>query len=55
MTDEEHQAWIKAYSEGHEAYLIHGNNDANPYSNNDDEWPLNRAWHEGFMDAAWDD
>ena len=50
MTDAE----LEAYNRGRQAYIIHGDRNENPY-NNDDEWNLNQAWLEGFMDAAWDD
>lgn len=41
-----------ARNEGYQAYLDGA--DENPYNNNE-QWPLNRAWYEGWCDAAWDD
>ena len=49
MTDAEKEA----YQRGRSAYINHGDRNNNPYNNND-EWELNRAWLEGFTDAAWD-
>ncbi len=43
-----------ARREGYRAYQDDLSRDDNPYDNND-QWELNRAWLEGFMEAAWDD
>lgn len=51
MTDEDRK---QAYEEGYRAYQAGDNTDDNPYDNND-EWEQNRAWLEGYYDAAWDD
>ena len=43
-----------AMDEGYSHYLKNGTNDENPYNNNE-EWQLNRAWNDGYYQAAWDD
>jgi ribosome modulation factor len=43
-----------ARQEGYRAYQDGLSRDDNPYNNND-QWELNQAWLEGFMEAAWDD
>lgn len=43
-----------ALDEGYRAYVQGKTRYDNPYNNND-EWYLNEAWTEGFLNAAWDD
>jgi ribosome modulation factor len=44
----------QAQKDGYQAYFDGLKRDDNPYDN-DDEWDLNRAWLEGYSDAALDD
>jgi ribosome modulation factor len=43
-----------AKSDGYRAYQDGQTSSDNPYNNNE-EWDLMLAWHEGYSDAAWDD